>query len=99
MARSPSSFVREDQLLTFEGAVRKMTSYPAALFGLPDRGVIRPGAYADLVLCNPLRLRDRASFAKPRQLAAGIETVLVNGQVAFTREHAPARLAGTVIKR
>lgn len=99
MARILSSFVREDQLLTFEEAVRKMTSYPAALFGLPDRGVIRPGAYADLVLCNPLRLRDRASFAKPRQLAAGIETVLVNGQVAFTREHAPARLAGTVIKR
>jgi N-acyl-D-amino-acid deacylase len=99
MARILSKFVRADEVLTFEDAVRKMTSYPAALFGLKDRGVIRPGAYADLVICDPQRVRDRASFDKPRQLAAGIETVLVNGQVAYAPGLAAPRLAGAVLKR
>lgn len=99
MARILSKFVRQDKLLSLAEAVRKMTSYPAALFGLNERGVIRPGAYADLVICNPQRVRDRASFAKPRQLAVGIETVIVNGQVAYANEMAQPRLAGTVIRR
>ncbi|MBI1763520.1 MAG: D-aminoacylase [Acidobacteria bacterium] len=99
MARILSKFVREDSVLTWPEAVRKMTSYPAALFGLKDRGVIRPGAYADLVLCDPSRVRDRASFDRPRQLAAGIETVLVNGQVTYARGMKQPHLAGTVIKR
>lgn len=99
MARLLSRFVREDKWLTVEEAVRKMTSYPAALFGLKERGVIRPGAYADLVLCDLQRVRDRASFDKPRQLAAGIETVLINGQVAYARGREQACLAGVVIKR
>lgn len=99
MARILSKFVHEDELLTLREAVRKMTSYPAMLFGLKDRGVIRPGAYADLVLCNPQRVRDRASFDKPRQLATGIETVFVNGRVAYTRGMAQPQFAGTIIKR
>jgi N-acyl-D-amino-acid deacylase len=99
MARILSKFVRADKVLTLPEAVRKMTSYPAALFGLKDRGVIRPGAFADLVLCKPQRVRDRASFDKPRQLAVGIETVLVNGQVAYARGMESPRFAGTIIKR
>lgn len=99
MACILSKFVRDDKVLTLPEAVCKMTSYPAALFGLTDRGVIRPGAFADLVICNPQQVRDRASFDNPRQLAAGIETVLVNGQVAYVRGMSPPRLAGTVIRR
>ncbi len=80
-----SKFVREDGVLTLEEAVRKMTSYPARIFGLKERGVIRPGAFADLVICDPARIKDRASFEKPRREATGIETVIINGNVAFNR--------------
>nr|MDQ3013537.1 D-aminoacylase [Acidobacteriota bacterium] len=61
-ARILARFVREDQLLTLEEAIRKMTSYPAQIFGLKDRGVIRHGAFADLVICDPQRITDRSSF-------------------------------------
>jgi N-acyl-D-amino-acid deacylase len=92
-------FVRQEKMLPLEEAVRKMTSYPAAIFGLPERGVIRPGAFADLVLLDPQRVQDRASFARPRQLAQGIETVLINGQVAFARGEERLNLCGTVLRR
>lgn len=92
-------FVREESALTLAEAVRKMTSYPASIFGLRDRGVIRPGAFADLVLCDPLRVRERASFARPRQLAQGIQTVWVNGQVAFEAGTEKTALAGMTLRR
>jgi N-acyl-D-amino-acid deacylase len=98
-ARILARFVREDQTLTLEEAVRKMTSYPAQIFGLPGRGVIRPGAVADLVICDLARVRDRATFARPRQLASGIKLVLVNGQVAFENGELRGGLNGTVIKK
>jgi N-acyl-D-amino-acid deacylase len=94
-----SQFVRQEKVLSLPEAVRKMTSYPAQLFGLSDRGVIRPGAFADLVLLDPNRVRDRASFARPRQLAAGIETVLVNGQLVLARGAEIQKLAGAVLRR
>ena len=61
-ARILSKYVREDRALTLEEAVRKMTSYPARIFGLKDRGVIRPRAFADLTIFDPGSVNDRASF-------------------------------------
>ncbi len=76
-----SKFTGSPPRLSLETAVHRMTLYPATLFGIADRGVIRPGAFADLVLCNPDKLRDRASFRHPRREATGIITVIINGSV------------------
>jgi N-acyl-D-aspartate/D-glutamate deacylase len=94
-----SRFVREDEVLTFEQAIHKMTLYPAQIFGLANRGVIRPGAYADLVLLNAKRLKDKATFARPRQLATGIEEVFINGAPTFSANETTAPMNGQIIRR
>jgi len=82
-ARILSKFVREDKLLTLEEAIRKMTSFPAQIFGLKDRGLIRPGAYADLVILDPGRIRDNSNYKNPRRQATGIDVVIINGGIAY----------------
>ena len=93
-----SKYVREDRELTLEEAVRKMTSYPARIFGLKDRGVIRPGAFADLTIFDPGRVNDRASYEKPRREATGIAFVIINGHVTFENNQALDNLPGSVIR-
>ncbi|MFL6336833.1 MAG: amidohydrolase family protein [Pyrinomonadaceae bacterium] len=88
-----SRYVRDERLLTLEQAVRKMTGQPAARVGLKDRGVLRAGAYADITVFDPARVRDLATFDQPNQYPEGIEYVVVNGQVevdAGRRTHANA---------
>ncbi len=70
---------RELGVLTMEAAVQRMTGLPAEKFGLADRGVIRPGAFADLVLFDPQTILDRATYENPRQYPGGIVSVWVNG--------------------
>lgn len=98
-AKILARFVREDKTLTLAGAVRKMTSYPAQIFGLQDRGVIRPGAFADLVLFDPKQIKDRATYAQPRRFATGIKAVFVNGSIAFADGEWNNAPHGVVIKR
>ena len=74
-----AQFVRGEGLFTLEEAVRKMTGAPAQRLGLPDRGVIRNGAKADLVLFNPQQVDTPATFDDPTQYPVGIDYVLVNG--------------------
>ncbi len=78
--------------------VRRCTSAPAARVGLPDRGVLRPGAPADVVVFDPDRIRDRATFERPHQFAAGIDLVLVNGVVAVERGRHTGGRAGRVLR-
>ncbi len=78
-ARVLAGFVRERGLLTLEDAVRRMTSLPARTFGFLDRGIIRPGFVADLVLFDPARVVDRATFAHPHRYSEGFDYVFVNG--------------------
>jgi dihydroorotase/N-acyl-D-amino-acid deacylase len=82
-ARVLARYVRELGVLTLEDAVRKMTSAPAARVGLVDRGVLREGLKADLVLFDPAAVRDLATFERPHQYAEGFSLVVVNGQVVF----------------
>lgn len=97
-ARILSKFVRQDNLLTLEQAVRKMTAYPAEIFGLIDRGVIRPGAFADLVIFDPARIDDKSNFARPRSQATGIEAVIINGREALEHGVSTNGLRGEVIR-
>jgi N-acyl-D-amino-acid deacylase len=78
-ARVLAEFVRERELLTLEDAVRRMTSLPARSFGFLDRGIIRPGFVADLVLFDPNSVTDKATFTDPHQYSEGFDYVIVNG--------------------
>jgi len=76
-------FVRERGVLGLEEAIAKMTGRTAQVLGLKDRGFVKPGCHADLVLFDPAIVLDRASYDDPEQPAAGIDMVLVNGQVTY----------------
>ena len=78
-ARVLGLYVRELKLISLEDAIRKMTSLPAQTFGFRDRGLIREGFAADLVIFDVKTIIDRATFDKPHQFPLGISYVLVNG--------------------
>ncbi|WP_305671570.1 amidohydrolase family protein [Falsiroseomonas sp.] len=93
-------YSRELGLFDLETAVHKMTGRTAAIFGIPDRGVLREGAFADLVLFDAATVRDRASFAEPRQVAEGILETWVNGQSVYTQESGASETpAGRLLHR
>jgi N-acyl-D-aspartate/D-glutamate deacylase len=90
---------REEGVLSLEEAIRAMTSRPASLVGLPDRGVIRAGARADLVVFDPERVADRATWEDPRRAADGIRWVVINGEtVVDDGSPVAGALAGQVLR-
>jgi N-acyl-D-aspartate/D-glutamate deacylase len=92
-------YVREEKVIALEEAVRKMTSLPASILGLTDRGTIATGQQADLVLFDPDVVADRATFENPFQYPVGIDTVIVGGQVVLDEgRHTNAR-PGKVLRR
>ena len=92
-------YVRELKVIALEEAVRKMTSLPASILGLADRGAIKEGMWADLVIFDPATIADKATFEDPFQYPVGIDTVLVNGTVVLDEgKHTNAR-PGKVLKR
>jgi len=86
-------YVRDVQLFSLETAVHKMTGRPASIFGMPDRGTIRPGNFADLVLFDPARVRDNATWSEPDLVAEGIEQVWCNGVTTYTEGSEPGTAA------
>jgi N-acyl-D-amino-acid deacylase len=90
-------YVRELGLLSLEDAVRKMTGLTAGRFGLTDRGRLTPGAYADVVLFDPGTVIDRATFEAPKQSAAGIALVLVNGEAVYADGAATGAASGRML--
>jgi len=92
-------YSRDQGLFSLETAIHKMTGLPAANFGLADRGVIREGAAADLVLFDPDTVIDKASFETPKQPADGIELVIVNGTVTWQAGEATGARTGRFVGR
>ena len=90
---------RDIGLFSMEQAVKRMTGNPAAVFGLSGRGRITPGAYADIALFDPAQVRDLADFSAPCQPAAGIHTVIVNGDVVWRDGASSGKRPGRVLKR
>ena len=76
-------FARDKKVITISEAIRKMTSLPAYRMGLTDRGLIKQGYKADLVLFNEKTIVDKATFEKPHQYPEGIELVMLNGKIAL----------------
>lgn len=92
-------YVRQEGLLTWEEAARKMAALPAKKLGLTDRGLLEAHCKADIVLFDPLIVGDQATFTEPYQYPTGIEYVLVNGQVVIERGKHKGVLAGRVLER
>jgi len=92
-------YVREKNVITLEDAIRKMTSFPAQRIRMNDRGILRPGMKADIVVFDPARVRDMATFEKPHQYAEGVSSVIVNGQLVFDGKAMTKARPGRVVKR
>lgn len=90
-------YVREKKLLTLEEAVRKMSAFPAQRLGLSDRGVLRQGLKADIVVFDPATVADTATFEKPHAYAVGVALVVVNGRVVFEHGAMTAERPGRVL--
>jgi N-acyl-D-aspartate/D-glutamate deacylase len=94
-----AKYVREEQVVPLEEAIRKMTSLPAITLGLADRGAIAPGKWADLVIFDPATVADRATFEEPFQYPVGIDTVIVNGQVVLDEGTHSGTRPGKVLRK
>ena len=91
-------YVRDLKVITLQDAVRKMTSFPAQRLGLFDRGLVRPGMKADLVLFDEKEIADRATFENTHQYAVGVKAVLVSGEVIFDGKAMTAARPGRILK-
>lgn len=94
-----SKYVREEKVLTLEEAIRKMTSLPAKKIGLIDRGILREGYQADIVVFNPEEIKDMATFENPHQYPKGIYHVIVNGKMAVENGNITGLRSGKILKR
>ncbi len=92
-------FVREKKILPWEDAIRKMTSLPAQILGIHDRGLIYPGAWADVVLFDPTTIIDTATYQNPYQFPLGIKKVMVNGHLVSVSGKHQNLFPGQVLQR
>ncbi len=91
-------FVREKNTLGLESAIQNMTAMPAARCRISDRGILRPGTKADIVIFDPKSVEDRSTFKEPHQYSTGISCILVNGQVAVENGETTQQTAGRLIR-
>ncbi len=96
-AKIIEQYVMRDEVLMLEEAIRKMTSFPAELLRIGDRGVIRENMIADLLIFDPRKVRDNATYPEPLQLAEGYEIVIVNGKIARENGQLADALFGRVL--
>ena len=82
-----SKYVRDEKVISLEEAVRRMTSLPAQKFGLKDRGLLREGYVADIIIFDENSVQDLSTFAQPHAYSRGFIYVIVNGQLVVENEH------------
>ena len=91
-------YVRDEQVLPLEDAIRKMSSAVATRLGIQDRGVLREGLFADVVVFDPATVADRATFEMPHQLSVGVQHVFVNGQAVVRDAKHTGALPGRIVR-
>jgi N-acyl-D-amino-acid deacylase len=97
-ARVFAQYVRKDHVVSVEEAVRKLTSLPADNLSLKDRGRLKAGAFADVVVFDPATIQDHATFEKPHQLSSGVNYVIVNGKMAIKDGVPTGAATGRVVR-
>jgi len=97
-SRLLGKYVREEKALTLQDAVRKLTSLPAANLGLRERGALKPGYFADVVIFDPVTVGDHATYEQPKQYSTGVNWVLINGGVALKNGEPTGLKTGRVVR-
>jgi len=97
-ARVLAHFVREEKVLSLQQAVHKLAALPAATLSLSDRGLIKTGYFADVVVFDPARVQDHSTYERPQQLATGVEDVWINGVRALRHEVATGAASGRAVR-
>jgi N-acyl-D-amino-acid deacylase len=97
-ARVLARYVREEHVLTLAQAIHKLSAFPAATLSLPDRGSLRVGDFADVVVFDPQTIQDHATYERPHQLATGVEEVWVNGVRALRHGEATGASSGRAVR-
>jgi N-acyl-D-amino-acid deacylase len=97
-ARTLAEWVRVRKVLTLEDAIRRMTSLPARTFGFKDRGILREGAAADVLLFDPEKVQDKATFTQPHQYSEGFDVVIVNGKIVAEDGKLNETRAGMILR-
>ncbi|MEK7629477.1 MAG: D-aminoacylase [Patescibacteria group bacterium] len=92
-------YVKEKKVLSLEEAVHKMSAKPAEWLGLRNRGIIKKGFFADIVIFDPLNIKDNSTFENPLKYPSGIKNVLVNGKIVVNESGFSGTLAGQVLKK
>ncbi|HXY98070.1 MAG TPA: D-aminoacylase [Steroidobacteraceae bacterium] len=97
-ARVLAHYVREERVLTLQQAIHKLAALPAATLSLSDRGELRPGYFADIVVFDPAKVQDHSTYQRPQQLATGVGDVWINGVRALRHEVATGAASGRAIR-
>jgi N-acyl-D-aspartate/D-glutamate deacylase len=91
-------FVRVKKAMSWPEAIRKVSGFPAEILGLGDRGLLRPGYWADVVLFDPEQITDLGTYEEPAQYPLGIPYVLVNGELVVDQGEPTGRLPGRALR-
>jgi N-acyl-D-amino-acid deacylase len=98
MPRFLGRYSRDQHLLPLEMAIRKITSLPAQREHLVNRGLLRPGYFADIAIFDPATILDHATYTDPTQLSTGVDFTIVNGQIAYDHGHLTGATPGQVLR-
>jgi N-acyl-D-aspartate/D-glutamate deacylase len=98
MPRFLGHYGRDEHLMPLESAIRKITSLPAQREHLTDRGLLRPGYFADVTIFDPARIIDRATYSNPAQLSEGVDFTIVSGQIEFEHGKLTGATAGHFLR-
>ena len=97
-ARVLAHYVREERVITLQEAIRKLSALPAATLSISDRGLLRQGYFADVVVFDPVRVQDHSTYKRPQVLATGVDDVWINGVRALRHEVATGAASGRAVR-